>query len=220
MRRLSTAITRLRKFWRSDPAGPEPEPVDADYPTFPPPPPEVILQDPDGYWDSVSARKYACPRGVFEDNSLYALYRLYECFVLDKVFGYRNYLKWFWRQPQWSISDIPDPQDQEEPARYAFLACVTYLMVRSFNARVKLGLTRDAPAIMTLEEIEEAQNRKEEDRPYEKVPEWAENVAPMAEPLYIPSPDGTVLDGKSDERADPDFLAKNIIIWTPHIHFT
>ena len=48
-----------------------------------------------------------------------------------------------------------------------FLAGVTYLMVRSYNARVAIGLTRDAPRIMTMKEVEEIE------RPYEKVPLWA-----------------------------------------------
>lgn len=195
------------------------EPVPEDYPKFPPPPPQEILQDPAKYWATVTARKYAAPRGVFEDSSLYALYRLYECIVLDKVFGYRNILEWFWRQHKWSVCEIPDPQDND-PARYAFLACVSYLMVKSFNARVAIGLTRGAPAIMTMEEVEEAKSRPEDERHYETVPLWAEKVPPLAETLSIPTQDAIILDGKDDERADPDFLAKNILLWTPHIHFT
>jgi hypothetical protein len=194
-------------------------PAAEEYPTFPPPSPQDILQDPKQYWDIVSARKYAAPQGVFEDSSLYALYRLYECIVLDKVFGYRNILEWFWRQSQWPICDIPDPSDTDS-TRYAFLAGVTYLMVRSFNARVAIGLTRGTRAIMLEEEIEEARNRPESQRPYERVPLWAEKVPPLAETLSIPTHDGVTLDGKDDVRADPDFLAKNILLWTPHIHFT
>ena len=194
-------------------------PAPEDYPTFPPPPPQEILQDADQYWAAVSVRKYAAPQGIFEDSSLFALYRLYECIVLDKHFGYRNILEWFWRQSQWPVREIPDPQDPD-PTRYAFLACVTYLMVRSFNARVSIGLTRGARAIMMVEEVEEARNRPMSERPYEKVPLWAEKVSPLAEMLSIPTHDGTMLDGKDDERADPDFLAKNILLWTPHIHFT
>lgn len=196
-----------------------PEPADGDYPTFPPPSPQDILDHREGYWESIRARKYAAPRGIFEDNSLYALYRLYEVIVLDQVFAYRSMLEWFWRQHQWPICDIPDPQDSD-PARYAFRASVTYLIVRSFNARVALGLTRDAPAIMSMEEVEEERNRPDDERPYECVPAWTEAVSPLSDTLCIPTHDGVVLNGKGDKRADEDFLEKNILLWTPHIYFT
>lgn len=194
-------------------------PVPEDYPTFPPPPPNQILRDPGHYWARVSARKYGAPQGVFEDSPLYALYRLYEAILLDKVFAYRNMLEWFWRQSKWPVCDIPDPQD-DDPARYAFLAGITFLMVRSYNARVAIGLVRGAPAIMTMEEAEEAKRCPEHDRPYERVPQWAEKVPPLPELLSIPTHEGLMLDGKEDTRADRDFLAKNILLWTPHIHFT
>ncbi|KAK2788776.1 hypothetical protein FQN52_006532 [Onygenales sp. PD_12] len=217
------SIFRVLKDWRRK-QSPTPPPQDdrpraEEYPTFPPLSPEEIIRGRQHYSFVVSARKYAAPQGVFEDSSLYALYRLYEYFVLDEVFAYRNVLEWLWRQPQWQISEIPDPQD-ETPSRYAFLACVTYLIVRSFNARVKLGLVRGGRAIMTMEESEEAKNRPESERQYERVPLWAENVPPLTDTLTIPTLDGTMLSGKADERADPDFLAKNIVLWTPHIHFT
>lgn len=192
---------------------------DEDYPTWPPPPPQVLLDRSDEFWSTVQSRKYAGPRGHFEDQPLFALYRLYECFVLDKVIQYRNVLEYFWRQHQWSVRDIPDPQDTD-PARYAFLAGSTYLIARSFNARVKLGLTRNAKPLMSMEEAEEAKRVPDELRPYEKPPDWARLVPPLDETLKIPTDDGTVLDSKSDDRTDPDFLEKNILIWTPHIYFT
>ncbi len=195
------------------------EPVSEDYPSFPPPPPPAILADRDHYRAIVDRRKYAAPRGVYEDSSLFALYRLYEFIVLDYVFGYRNLLEWFWRKKEWPVHEIPDPQDSD-PARYAFLACVTYLMVRSFNARVSLGLTRGGRAIMLTEEVEEARSRPHHERTFERVPAWAEAAPPLAETLSIPTHDGVTLNGISDERADQDFLKKNILIWTPHIHFT
>jgi hypothetical protein len=199
---------------------PEPyEPIPEDYPVFPPPPPEKILDDAVQYWATVSARKFSAPRGVFEDNSLYALYRLYECFVLDKRFAYRNMLEWLWRQPEWTICDIPDPDDND-PARYAFLAGVTYLIVKSFNARVALGLTRGARPLMSMEEAEEAKSVPHEQRTYERVPGWAEKVPALATTLVIPTQEGEILDDKNDERADADLLKKNILLWTPHIYFT
>ncbi|KAL2024331.1 hypothetical protein VTK56DRAFT_8813 [Thermocarpiscus australiensis] len=190
-----------------------------DYPVFPPPPPRVILQNPKQYWAKVCARKFGAPQGVFEDAPLYALYRLYEYFLLDQVIAYRNVLEAFWRQPSWPIQDIPDPED-DDPERYAFLAGCTYLMARSFNARVKLGLDRNMPPLITREEAEELRNRPDHLRRYERVPGWAEKAAPLAETLFVPTHEGEILTGKEDPRADPDFLAKNIVLWTPHIYFT
>ena len=189
------------------------------YPAFPPPPPKVILQAPSEYWAKVSARKFAAPQGVFEDSSLYALYRLYEFIVLDKVLDYRNALEAFWRQHQWAVHDIPDPKD-DDPERYAFLAGCTHLLVRSFNQRVKLGLQRGMSSLITPEEAEEARKVPDHLRRYESVPEWADKVPALATTLVIPTHDGEVLQSDSDERADPDFLAKNILLWTPHIYFT
>ncbi|RMD42826.1 hypothetical protein DV735_g2249, partial [Chaetothyriales sp. CBS 134920] len=143
-------------------------------------------------WHSIELRKFAAPKGEFEDQPLFALYRLYECFVLDKVRHYRNQLEYFWRQNQWPVSGIPDPQDTD-PARYAFLAGVTYLMARSFNARVKIGLTRDAHPIMTMEEAEKAKSVPDELRPYEEPPAWATRVPPLEEVLRIPADDESLL---------------------------
>jgi hypothetical protein len=197
-------------------------PSPQEYPTFPPPPPQAILQAPTEYWTKVSARKFAAPRGVFEDSSLYALYRLYEFIILDKVFDYRNALEAFWRQHQWAIQAIPDPKDSN-PVRYAFLAGCTYLLARSFNQRVQIGLQRGMPSLITpeeAEEAEEARNVPDHLRRYGSVPEWAMRVPELATTLVIPTHDGVVLQSHGDKRADPDFLAKNILLWTPHIYFT
>ena len=58
-----------------------------DHPIYPPPPPQDILLYPEQYGATVSRRKHAAPQGVFKGSSLYALYRLYEYIVLDKVFA-------------------------------------------------------------------------------------------------------------------------------------
>ncbi|MCJ1426052.1 hypothetical protein MMC29_003954 [Sticta canariensis] len=128
-----------------------------DYPKWTPPPLEELLDRIDEYCSTVQSRRFAASRGHFEEQLLFALYRLYECFVLDKVTQYRNQLEYFWRKHQWPVHDIPDPQDPD-PGRYAFLAGTTYLMARSFNARVKLGLTRDAKPLMSIKEVEKAKN--------------------------------------------------------------
>lgn len=194
-------------------------PVPEDYPVFPPPPPRVMIESPSKYWETITARKFGAPQGVFEDSPLFALFRLYEFILLDRVVSYRNAIEAFWRIREWAVEDIPDPND-ENKERLAFLAGCTYLIARSFNQRVKLGLGRDNPSLITPEEPERARSVPEDLRPWEKVPGWATAAAQLDDAIYIPTHDGQVLSGANDPRADPDFLAKNIILWTPHISFT
>jgi hypothetical protein len=186
---------------------------------FPPAPPEELLKDPKASWAAIQSRKFDTPRGHLVDTPLFALYRLYEVIVLDRRFMYRNMLEWFWKESEWKICDIPDPKD-DNPSRYAFLAGVTCLMVRSFNDRIQLGLIRRRRGIMMEEEIEEALNRPEEQKPYERVAEWVENVPPLEHTLKIPTEDGVIIESKEDGRADKDFAKWNISLWTPHIYFT
>lgn len=195
------------------------QPLLYEYPTFPPPPPRDILERRSEYTAILRGRKYLVPEGVLADRPLYALYRLYEFFVLDNVTGYRNQLEYFWKQRSWAVRDIPDPKE-EDPARYAFLACIPALLVRSFNERIKLGLARDTPAIISPEEAEELRTRPESSKKYEEVPEWTENVAALPETLVMPSHDSIVMEGFDDPRASSWFKPKNILIWGPHIHFT
>lgn len=190
-----------------------------EYPTFPPPPPQAIVKRRSEYIANLRARKYLVPEGILADTPLYALYRLYEFFVVDHVTGYRNQLEYFWKQRRWAVRDIPDPKD-ENPARYAFLACIPALLVRSFNERIKLGLARDTPAIISPEEAEELRTRPESSKNYEELPEWTRNVPPLPETLVMPSHDDVVMQGFDDPRASSWFKSKNILIWGPHIHFT
>jgi hypothetical protein len=101
-----------------------------------------------------------------------------------------------------------------------FLRVAHHILVRSFNQRIKIGLGRDMRPLITPEEVEEARNLPEHLRRYERVPSWAAKAPPVAEILVVPTNDGVFLVGKDGRRADPDFLAKNILLWTPHIYFT
>lgn len=190
-----------------------------EYPIFPPSPPQEILNGRSEYIVAMRARKYRVPEGVSADTPLYSLYRLYEFFVVDHVTGYRSQLEFFWKQRSWAVRDIPDPKD-EDPARYAFLACIPALLVRSFNERIKLGLARETPAIISPEEAEELRTRPESSKNYEEVPEWTKNVPALPETLFMPSHDNIVMEGFDDPRASDWFKPKNILIWGPHIHFT
>ncbi|KAG5999281.1 hypothetical protein E4U54_001953 [Claviceps lovelessii] len=190
-----------------------------DYPVFPPPPPRLIIRNRAQFLDTIKARKFGAPQGYFEDSPLFALYRLYEFIVLDRHISYRNTLEYFWRQREWKLQDIPDPQD-DDAERYAVLAGCTYLLARSFNQRVELGLRRENPPLITPEEAEAARNVPSHLRQWERVPEWAEKVTPLNDTLVLPTHEGETIQDHHDPRADPDFKAKNILLWTPHIFFT
>ena len=139
------------------------------------------------------------------------MYRLYEFFVVDHVTGYRNQLEFFWKRRSWAVRDIPDPKD-EDPARYAFLACIPALIVSSFNERIKLGLARDTPAIISPEEAEELRTRPESSKKYEELPEWTKPVPALPETLFMPSHDNIVMEVFDDPRASDHFKPKNILI--------
>lgn len=128
---------------------------------------------------------------------------------MDQVRAYRNALEAFWREKTWAVKDISNPKD-DDPACYAFLVGCTYLLARSFNERVKLGLRRDMPLLLITDEAEELKNIPDYLRSYEEVPRWAIEAAPVQDLLFVPIIDGTILDGPNDARADIDFLTKNI----------
>ncbi|CAG7956125.1 unnamed protein product [Penicillium salamii] len=184
------------------------------YPTFPPPPPEELLAHPNLYRERLFQRVHRTPRDDSEDVPLFSLYRLYEHLTLNDNIGLRNELEYFW-YARWPIASIPDPQDACK-SRYAVLAAIPALLVESFNARINLGLPRKADSIISREELEQYQK---EDKIFESVPEWSNQVSRLEETLVIPHDDDEVLDSFEDVRASSQLAAKNILHWQPHIHF-
>lgn len=182
-----------------------------------PPPPEEIIAQRARYIERLSPLVY--PRWKDKkDTPLRSLYRLYEYLVVDDVIWYRNELEYFWDQHWWAVCDIPDPKD-ENLSRYAFLACIPRLLIQSFNRKIKMGQTRDMPAIISPEEAEYYRTRPESTKVYEKMPDWANHVPPLLETLVLPADDGTVLRGLEDDRAAAAFKSMNILKRQPHIHF-
>ncbi|WEW61203.1 hypothetical protein PRK78_006693 [Emydomyces testavorans] len=196
--------------------------MDASYPQYPPPPPDVLLSNREHYTGLIHKRKYLTPPGQ-KDNSLYSLYRLYEYIVLDENTELRNEIEYFWRNHAWAVCDIPDPKDKD-PARYAVLSCIPHLLVLAFNNNIELGLPRDAPAIMTHEQVEECRRREKR---WERAPDWVAKVPPLKETLKIPhkkkvyveESDYTVLGDMNDPEASEVFREKNILMIRPHIYF-
>lgn len=191
-----------------------------EYPTAPPPPPEEMLAQREIYDVALQQRRHRCRLGS-DDTPLRALYRIYEAVVLDSNIGLRNEIEYFFRRHTWTVSDIPDPAIPDHP-RYAIFACLPYLLLEAFNHNIELGLPRDAPAILSDEEIEEVKLRP---KVYESVPDWAIKVPPLSHLLVLPhyetqtGNDMGVLKRLDDERASEVLKAKNILVWSHHIHF-
>lgn len=193
------------------------------FPRFPPPSPEKILPNRRDYGRTISRRKYAVPIGE-DDSPLYSLYRLYEQVILDNDRGIRKEIEYFWNQDTWIVSEIPDPKD-EDPARYAVLACLTQMLVIAFNNHIGIGLPRDATAIMTSDEIEKFGYGEKE---WETAPSWAAEVPPLKKTLRIPHKldpfnerkGFKVLESMDHPGASSFFKEKNILILEPHFLLT
>ena len=190
----------------------------------PPPPPQHIASQQEKYQQLLLGRKFRVPEGATQDEPLFALYRIYEYMLADRTTWYRNAIEAFWRQRHWAVKEIPDPKDAD-PARYAFLAAITQLLVLAFNANIKQGIAREAPAILTEEEVEELRNRSEHDKIYERIPEWANRVDALIEPLDLRTQQHVEYDSvedSDDEETELDlcFKEKNILVKPYHIYFT
>jgi len=149
-----------------------------------------------------------------KDSASASFYRIYQFIILGQNIQMRNELEYFCcRHPDWAIESLPDPADHAEPSRYAALAAITHLMCDSFNRRIELGLPRDAPPI--VEDWEELARRP---KVLERVPSWADKVAPLPAILYIPNAEGHTIQ-EDDPEVCPPFKKLNIIISQPHVHF-
>ena len=191
-----------------------------EYPFVPPPPPDEMLAQREVYDVALQQRWFKRRPGP-EDTSLRTMYRLYEAVVLDSTNGLRNEIEYFFRRHSWAVCDIPDPAD-DDPRRYAIFACIPYLLVEAFNHNIELGLPRDAPAILSDEQIEEVRRRPKK---YEQVPDWVAKVHPLSQTLVLPhyktrsTNEMGVLTGLDDPEASQVFKAKNVLVWAHHILF-
>ncbi|KAK9856764.1 hypothetical protein MYU51_000679 [Penicillium brevicompactum] len=176
---------------RSEPVG---------YPIFPPPTPEELLAHPNMYRERLFQRVSRTPHGEPEDTALFSLYRLYEHLILNDNIGLRNELEYFWLLL----------------SRYAVLSAIPALLVEAFNERISLGLPRKADSIVSREELEQYQK---EDKLFETVPEWTNQVPRLEQTLVIPHDNDEVLESMEDVRASAQLTEKNIMHWQPHIHF-
>lgn len=119
----------------------------------------------------------AIPLWRMRDTPLRSVYRIYECFLVNRygLMGYET--EYFFFHSDWRLRDIPDPSDPD-PVRYAILACIVEELHKSFNWKLSLGLKR----------IGELAIRERDEDPWpefvaEELPGWTKNVAPIDKEL-------------------------------------
>lgn len=77
-----------------------------------------------------------------------------------------------------------------------------------------MDLPRDAPAIVL--DIEKLKSRPQR---LEKEPGWCSQVPSLDQTFSLSDVEGKFPEDKSDNQASPDFLEKNMLVWTQHIYF-
>jgi len=147
-------------------------------------------------------------------SPLGSLYRMYEYTVVANNTGLRTEIEFFFNHPDWAVSAIPDPKD-EDPKRYAILAVAVlpYFMVAEFNRLIEKGLPRGSPPIL-LDEDPDALRLKSVI--FEEVPQLTSRVSKLEKKLVIPEPDGSDPD---EEILSSEFLRMNIKAAQPHVLF-
>ncbi|KAJ7778223.1 hypothetical protein B0H16DRAFT_1301227 [Mycena metata] len=117
------------------------------------------------------------------DTAVACFYRIYEFAVLHDIIRFRNEIEYFCHRP-WPVAALPDPCDFD-PERAAFFAALTRILYDSFNARIEVGLPRDAPAY--IENFDEMRARP---KIWETPPRRAESTPPLDRPLRIDAREG------------------------------
>ncbi|KAJ8130564.1 hypothetical protein O1611_g3066 [Lasiodiplodia mahajangana] len=138
---------------------------------------------------------------------------MYEYLVVGFIIGLRSEIEFFFNQPSWAVSAIPDPEDSD-PQRYAILSVLPYYLCKAFNRLIERGLPRGSPAIIAGDEIE----RELRARPIvlEQEPEWASKVPSLTQTLVIPKRGG---EDPREKYISERFRSKNILVEEPHVLF-
>ncbi|KAL2140759.1 hypothetical protein VTI28DRAFT_3273 [Corynascus sepedonium] len=142
-----------------------------------------------------------------------SLYRMYEYLVLGYTIGLRTETEFFFNQPTWAVSAIPDPADTD-PERYAILAVIPFYLVTAFNRLIERGLPRGSPAIITGPAMEE--ELRQRTIIFEEEPSWVARVPALQQTLIIPDSSNQV---PGEDTRSRRFLDMNIVAGDPHVLF-
>lgn len=127
------------------------------------------------------------PVWAARDTPLRSLYRMYEAMASGVYTALGFETEYFWHQSGWMLESVPDPHDND-PIRYAIIACLIEELVVAFNWRMSLGLRRNRKNIV----------RETSEDPY---PPYEPVMAPVWTKL-VPAISATDLKRLSPEYVD------------------
>ncbi|PQE10089.1 hypothetical protein CJF31_00004008 [Rutstroemia sp. NJR-2017a BVV2] len=131
------------------------------------------------------------PIWTMRDNSLRAIYRIYEVLMTREFVLLRRECEYMWYRlgSKWLIHSIPDPCDPH-PVRYAMLASIVEELARAFNWRLKHGQRRNRTIVERTMEIPWP------DFEPEVVPDWTRDVPAIREDDLRDLPQHLVQNGR------------------------
>lgn len=148
------------------------------------------------------------------DTPSKSLLRLYTFFVVGWGSQGRQEVEYFWNQKDWSLSQIPDPQDPDN-VRLGILVVLVRLLAKDFNGLLGGGLARGAPLPSPLRLPEKTEEK--EDIPLETVPEWVEQFQRVTSSKneWIHIPDAVGYPGVNDPGLSEEFKEVGIVVKEP-----
>ncbi|KAJ9192239.1 hypothetical protein DTO166G4_7286 [Paecilomyces variotii] len=154
----------------------------------------------------------------WRDTPIRAVYRIYEIMAARHHIAMWQEVEYFFKQAgkSWALGQIPDPHD-DDPVRYAIIACIIEELVEAVNWRLSIGMRRNGKGIY----------RESIDDPLppfvpEKGPFWTEHV-PAIDLMSIADLPAEMLDSSGRLVLEPDgessiFAKRNIVTNTGYFY--
>ncbi|KAG8929370.1 hypothetical protein FRC01_004421 [Tulasnella sp. 417] len=147
------------------------------------------------------------------DTPYKSLLRLYTFFVVGWGSQGRQEVEYFWKQKDWMLLQIPDPQDPDR-VRLGILVVLVRLLAKDFNVLLEGGLQRGEalPSPLRVSNPEE-----KGDIVLETVPEWVEqfNRVTGDKNEWIHVPDAVGYPGVNDPGLSAEFKEVGVIVKEP-----
>lgn len=180
--------------------------------------PLELVADPDAHLRTHLRSFQQVPIWRLRDTPTRSLYRLYEHYMAGTFIPIGEETEYFWHQTRWVLHAIPDPHDQD-PIRYAMLACLVEELVKAFNWRRGLGIRRRPPGLCLERDLVAPTTPPK----LLEGPTWTHEVPPI-EPSMLAGFPSHLVDGQGrlvlPEGGHCETFAKRNIITDSGWHYT